>query len=78
MINRLFKQNLINKNYIILFFLTIIFVIFSFVLLINQRINTTLNTNYDNYFIGVAVVFLIFLLYFFLSQILPFVNRIRK
>jgi two-component system nitrogen regulation sensor histidine kinase NtrY len=78
MINRLFKQNLINKNYIILFFLTIIFVIFSFVLLINQRINTSLNTNYDNYFIGVAVVFLIFLLYFFLSQILPFVNRIRK
>jgi len=78
MINRLFKQNLINKNYIILFFLTIIFVIFSFILLINQRINTSLNTNYDNYFIGVAVVFLIFLLYFFLSQILPFVNRIRK
>ncbi len=78
MINRLFKQNLINKSYIILFFLTIIFVIFSFVLLINQRINTALNTNYDNYFIGVAVVFLIFLLYFFLSQILPFVNRIRK
>ena len=78
MINRLFKQNLINKNYIILFFLTIIFVIFSFVLLINQRINTSLNTNYDNYFIGVAVVFLIFLLYFFLSQIFPFVNRIRK
>ncbi len=78
MINRLFKQNLINKSYIILFFLTIIFVIFSFVLLINQRINTALNTNYDNYFIGLAVVFLIFLLYFFLSQILPFVNRIRK
>ena len=78
MINRLFKQNLINKNYIILFFLTIIFVIFSFVLLINQRINTSLNTNYDNYFIGVAVVFLIFLLYFFLSQILPFVMRVRK
>ena len=78
MINRLFKQNLINKNYIILFFLTIIFVIFSFILLINQRINTSLNTIYDNYFIGVAIVFLIFLLYFFLSQILPFVNRIRK
>ncbi|MDA7688397.1 ATP-binding protein [Pelagibacteraceae bacterium] len=78
MINRLFKQNLINKSYIILFFLTIIFVIFSFVLLINQRINTALNTNYDNYFIGLAVVFLIFLLYFFLSQILPFVNRVRK
>ncbi|MFL2899663.1 MAG: ATP-binding protein [Candidatus Pelagibacterales bacterium] len=78
MINRLFKQNLINKSYIILFFLTIIFVIFSFVLLLNQRINTSLNTNYDNYFIGVAVVFLIFLLYFFLSQILPFVNRVRK
>ena len=78
MINRLFKQNLINRNYIILFFLTIIFVIFSFVLLINQRINTSLNANYDNYFIGVAVVFLIFLLYFFLSQILPFIIRIRK
>ena len=78
MINRLFKQNLINKNYIILFFLTIIFVIFSFVLLINQRINTSQNTNYDNYFIGLAVFFLIFLLYFFLSQILPFIMRVRK
>ena len=78
MINRLFKQNLINKNYIILFFLTIIFVIFSFVILINQRINTSLNTSYDNYFIGVAIVFLIFLLYFFLSQLLPFIIRIRK
>ena len=78
MINRLFKQNLINKNYIILFFLTIIFVIFSFVLLINQRINALSDTSYDNYFIGVAVVFLIFLLYFFLSQILPFIMRIRK
>ena len=78
MINRLFKQNLINKNYIVLFFLTIIFVIFSFILLINQRINESLNTSYDNYFIGVAVVFLIFLLYFFLSQIFPFIMRIRK
>ncbi|MDC0032060.1 ATP-binding protein [Pelagibacteraceae bacterium] len=78
MINRLFKQNLINKNYIILFFLTIIFVIFSFILLINQRINTSSNTNYDNYFIGLAVVFLVFLLYFFLSQILPFIMRVRK
>ncbi len=78
MINRLFKQNLINKNYIILFFLTIIFVIFSFVLLINQRINTSSNSSYDNYFIGVAVVFLIFLIYFFLSQILPFIIRVRK
>ncbi len=78
MINRLFKQNLINKSYIILFFLTIIFIIFSFVLLINQRINTSQNTNYENYFIGVAVVFIIFLLFFFLSQILPFIMRIRK
>ncbi len=78
MINRLFKQNLINKNYIILFFLTIIFVIFSFILLINQRIDTSSNNSYDNYFIGVAIFFLIFLLYFFLSQILPFIIRIRK
>ncbi len=78
MINRLFKQNLINKNYIILFFLTIIFVIFSFILLINQRLNTSLDGNYENYFIGVAVIFLIFLLYFFLSQLVPFTLRIRK
>jgi len=78
MINRLFKQNLINKNYIILFLLTIIFVIFSFVLLINQRINSTPNSNYDNYFIAVTAVFLFFLLYFFFSQLIPFIFRIRK
>ena len=78
MINRLFKQNLINKNYIVLFFLTIIFIVFSFILLINQRINTSPNSNYDNYFIGAAIFFLIFLLYFFLSQLLPFIMRVRK
>jgi len=78
MINRLLKQNLINKNYIVLFFFTIIFVVFSFILLINQRINTTPNSNYDNYFIGASIFFLVFLLYFFFSQLLPFIMRVRK
>ena len=78
MINKLLKQNLINKNYIILFIISITFIILSFVLLINQRINISSSTIYDDFFIGVAIVFIFLLLYFFLLQLLPYVIRVRK
>ena len=78
MLSRLFRQNLINKRYTLLLILSIAFIVFSFLILLDQRLNIGVESYLDEIFISLSILFIVFLLYIFLKLIIPFILKVRK
>ena len=78
MINRILKNNLLNRGYFIIFLSSIFFAIFAIFLLISQRKNVIDNSILDEIFIIVSTLFILFLSFFFIKLIIRFIYQIRK
>ena len=78
MINRILKNNLLNRKYFFIFVSSIFFVAFAVFLLISQRRNITDNSFLDEFFIVISFLFILTLSFFFINLLFRVLYQIRK
>ena len=78
MINRILKNNLLNRWYFLIFVSSIFFVGFAIFLLISQRRNITDNSLLDEFFIAMSTLFILSLSIFFINLMFRVLYQTRK